>query len=119
MKIRNGFVSNSSSSSFCIYGTCMSFSEIKENIKNSTLLTESYSTEEIEEMEKWDLIEIVEGNTDLYVKYYEGDIWIGREWTSIKDDETGLQFKENTKAEIEKLIGSDVKCSIYEETFYD
>jgi hypothetical protein len=47
MKIRNGFVSNSSSSSFCIYGVCVESSSLanKEedidspsNIKEMTLI---------------------------------------------------------------------------------
>ena len=33
MKVRNGFVSNSSSSSFCIFGTCIELDEMVEKFK--------------------------------------------------------------------------------------
>ena len=48
MKIRNGFVSNSSSSSFCIYGTYIEFDDLMEKIKEMNFLSE----EEIETVEE-------------------------------------------------------------------
>ena len=95
MKIRQGFVSNSSSSSFCIYGCC-----IEEN-----------DIDAIDEKLKEKNIYIVYGPYD--------SVYIGREFTSIKDDETGKQFKENVEKEIEEVLGEKRKCSTFEEGWYD
>ena len=45
----------------------------------------------------------------------DGDVWIGKEWSSIGDDETGRQFKESVKSELEKFLGPDVECETHDE----
>ena len=94
MKKRNGFVSNSSSTSFCIYGA-----SVEDEL--DAKLPEGFG-------------------------YWYGDpnysprqIYIGREWSSIKDDETGKQFKDNVKETLKKLLGKDIKCRIIEEGYFD
>jgi len=37
-------------------------------------------------------------------------IYIGRSWSSIGDDETGKQFKNSVKEEVEKLLGKECDC---------
>ena len=116
MKIRNGFVSNSSSSSFCIYGTFMSFDEIFERVKDSL------SEDELEEIEEDDymLIEKLEDKLgDFEIHQCEGDYWIGKSWTQVGDNETGKEFKENIKTELETLLGPDVDCDTHEEEIYN
>jgi hypothetical protein len=114
MKIRSGFVSNSSSSSFCIYGTYMTFNEILEKVKSS--LTE----DEIEELEEDEYLlrEMLEEKTSMTVYSSEGDYWIGRSWADIGDDETGSEFKESVKGELETILGPDIDCRTHEEEIY-
>jgi len=114
MKIRAGFVSNSSSSSFCIYGTYMDVNEVVEKMKD--FLTE----EEIEliEDEPYEVQELIEEKTDLAVYMSEDSIWIGKSWTSVGDDQTGKQFKDSVQEELEKVFGPDVECGTHEEEIY-
>jgi hypothetical protein len=100
MKIRLGFVSNSSSCSFCIYGIAIDKSTANEG-------------------------ELEEKTTDslLRLEYGEHEGWsyyIGRNWDSIKDDETGAQFKKSIEDEIERLgLGNTGDCCTHEEGWYN
>jgi len=49
----------------------------------------------------------------------DGDPMMGRSWTSIRDDETGGEFKANVKAAMEKVFGEKVQCGSHEEGWYD
>lgn len=123
MKVRSGFVSNSSSSSFCIYGTYLEFSEIIEKLKASNLLTvdESKKIDDDEDEDMYEnLEELLSKKTDLELYFdYEGDsAWIGRDWSSVGDDETGRQFKENVESELIKVFGTDVDFGTHDETIY-
>ena len=91
MKIRVGFVSNSSSSSFLIYGAVVSDDTMKH------------------ELEKEGLSEI----------YGQDDTYIGLSWDQIKDDESGAQFKQRIRDAIKKVCGPDVKCQTFSESWYD
>jgi len=90
MKVRNGFVSNSSSSSFLIYGC---------------IIDSSFANDTIE-----DAIELVFKDTGVRdsVSYWrpEGydDYFIGNSWSNVQDDETGKQFKERTEIAVNKII---------------
>lgn len=74
MKIRLGFISNSSNTSFCIYGRYFDLKDITDEM--------------IIELEELDLEVIGDQNNDGY--------YIGRSYTLIKDNETGKEFKERT-----------------------
>lgn len=96
MKIREGFVSNSSSTSFCIYGVRVDRDDEVENL------------------------EMLAG--DMGLPYYhdpEDGIYIGRDWSTIGDDETGKQFKETTQEKIDKLPIGNKHCGTIEEAWYD
>ena len=101
MKIRTGFVSNSSSSSFCIYGAKLS----KELIKK------------IEETNKeFDCIwEIFEHEKMFYgVECNYSQVCVGLRYDKIGDDETGKEFKERVAKRIEEVVGEKVKCEYIE-----
>lgn len=145
MKTRNGFVSNSSSSSFCIYGTALETDccEIFKTIKNKSpeafkKLKDWVKTwEHPEEMLAWldnmsddypeaiDDIDIVEVLEDVFDKdisiHAPGDydtIYVGREWKDIGGDETGNEFKKDVEKKLSKILGN-VKCDTYEEAWRD
>ena len=102
MKVRNGFVSNSSTQSFCIYGAW---------VDNGPKLDELLKIFEVENA--WDLSYDCEDikNSELDVEVpFEGEngCYIGIPWQNIGDDETGAQFK----AKIQKAIKDIFKDSI-------
>ena len=118
MKIRRGFVSNSSSCSFCIYGVSIEPQKLCEKlVENGIELTK----EDKEDIYDWfdskknkltEKLEIQYGP-----EYGEGDLYIGKEWNSIPDDQTGKEFKKEIEEKIGKLIGKDTKCFTHEEAW--
>lgn len=91
MRIRTGFVSNSSSTSFCIYGT---FLTTKCDDEYEPILP--FSEDDIKTL-----------GLCRYTDYDFDDIvyvYIGRHWCDIEDDETGAAFKQDVKEKITKLL---------------
>ena len=97
MKVRNGFVSNSSTSSFLIFGTYL------EN-----------SSEDI-----YQQFAGVEGIVVHSGPYDEDGVYVGRCPSTIRHDETGKQFKESTQKLIEEKLGREVKCDWMEHAWYN
>jgi len=105
MKIRNGFVSNSSSTSFCIYAAATSQAEFDK------LDTQEFS----QKMKEMGL-----GNWYSNPDSYDNEVFIGRSWNKIKDDETGKQFKESIQKSVKELLGkNDLKFFSHEDSWYD
>jgi hypothetical protein len=119
MKIRNGFVSNSSSSSFCIYGTCLNIDDLFEKLKESNLISEKKLNKIIEDDGLYEIGEFIEKNSDLEVHISDYDVWLGKSWSTIGDDETGREFKEGVKNKLENLLGSDLALNTYNEEIYN
>jgi len=102
MKIRTSFVSNSSSTSFCIYGISTSSSK--------DLPTEVETT-------------LNDLGLNCYYEPYNDTIYIGMSLTKIKDNETFAQFKER----VEKIFAKSGlpketisgKYEVIEDSWYD
>ena len=141
MKIRQGFVSNSSSSSFCIYGITEEESVIKEALIAKGATEEELSDGLGEYLDSWSYdykkregkltaedIAAQEGkffqpeeNFETFNPYYDyGDeIYIGIQWKRIGDDETGMQFMKKIDAKLTELLGKEVECSTLQEAWRD
>ena len=118
MKIRVGFVSNSSTSSFCIYGVYFNSGELTRiittpYIKAKILLTSINKDEtDSNKIKNYDLIEeILNTFPEIDLEYYcpEGSdgVYVGRDWTSIQDEQTAGEFKKSIRETIKKFAKVD------------
>ena len=113
MKIRSGFVSNSSTTSFTIWGMRAEWDdlkdEIKENFENDSQKWYNYTDRytEHEELEiHWDN------------RSFESIVYMGRSLSRMADDEIYGEFKKKTEKELEKMF-KKVKCHIVDVAYYD
>ena len=116
MKIRNGFVSNSSSSSFLIYGATFEEEELMKAAKDNG----QYTDEQFEEEDFFDYDEAeLNLGKDIEIKNINGEIYyIGASWKSVGGNETGNEFKKRVKKALEKYFGRKIKCDTHEEAWY-
>lgn len=131
MKIRNGFVSNSSSSSFCIYGVCVERGDEKhvfsdEIIKSIVAEQLDMVPREVsdETIRNFDLTE-VDDLEYILAKSIGTDCWrgeeafyFGRKWCRIKDDETGAQFKQSIEEKLRGAFKKEPKFETHDEVVY-
>jgi len=97
MKVRRGFVSNSSTTSFCVYGTPVTDGEA--DIFYSHPDRKSFG---------------------LSKKYMQDGLMIlGRSWDQIKDDQAGKQFKEEIEEALQTIFGRPMDCDTWEDGYYD
>jgi hypothetical protein len=91
MKVRTAFVSNSSSTSFCIYGIC-----IEENLIPSSKFQAFHDQDQ-----KYEFVADI--GLDLIYSGDDTSTYIGRHWCNIQDDETGKEFKQSVVKRLAKL----------------
>ena len=105
MKIRNGFVSNSSTSSFCLMGIELTEDQVNDIINDFETdieLDEEYdNTHEI----LYDYIEKNEyGNISYRYDYDLRAYWVGLDINSMQNDETLIGFKKRADTVIKKVF---------------
>jgi hypothetical protein len=133
MKIRNGFVSNSSSSSFMIYGTYLDKSEIiakAKSILTPEQIQEVFFDEDGNEidLDSYDfdfdyslgdkLSKKLGEGIYFYGGYEDEGRYIGASASSFKDEETGAQFKARVGDAL-KLAFGNVSLGFHSEVVYN
>lgn len=119
MKIRTGFVSNSSSTSFCAYGASVSEDKLIEVYNKYKKIKEKCKYRDIYLL----LDEILENykglpQDSIIYNYTECELYIGRDYQSIGDGETGKEFKESTSKSLKELFDID-ECYHMNHVIYD
>lgn len=109
MKIRTGFVSNSSSSSFLIYGVSLESDIILEKLNLN------------EDTDVYDLLSnlLESKGFEIHLPYGDSPYYIGKSWQYVGDNQTGLEFKKQIENELIAVLGSGLKFNSHKESWYN
>jgi len=120
MKIRTGFVSNSSTSSFLIYGTVLDKEEILNLGKSKIPEAAGKEEEENDYDDVYGVLEELFKDTDLeHFIPYDDEVYVGTTWSAVGDNETGKEFKDRVEGQIAKVFGKELPCDSHSEAWHD
>lgn len=138
MKVRLNYVSNSSSSSFCIVGIVATDDEFDVDSKNlrAALVADGLDEEQVNSMDAIEIIDTLYCRCydrkrrmllgDISVKhglenYSSDDVIVGLDIGRMHDDETLGQFKDRAYEQLKKIgfTGNREKISIFVDGGYD
>lgn len=138
MKVRLNYVSNSSSSSFCIVGTVATDDEFDVDSKNfrAALVADGLDEEQVNSMDAPEIIDTMHCRFyerkrrmllgDISVNhglenYSSDDVIVGLDIGRMRDNETLGQFKDRAYEQLKKIgfTGNREKISIYVDGGYD
>jgi hypothetical protein len=112
MKIRTGFVSNSSSSSFCICGINKKHYKIKKSIEADYLLAEA----------KNELVEFFEKHGLSFVEDDDGDSFVGLPINEVfkmsNNNLTLKELKEDIRKKLSAVFMGNLSINVYHGTLY-
>lgn len=108
MKIRQGFVSNSSTTSFCIYGSWVDVPRVVEDPND----------EDSDYLEDYEVLDDICSKHGLSYSSIDSNYAVGLGPDDIKDNETGAQFKKRVQDAISAAFGPH-SCSWIQEAGYD
>lgn len=103
--------------SFCIYGVYWDITDVRTRLRINDLFAE-ISPEEFED--DYELIDTICKNSKylVYISDNDGNVYIGRNFQDIQDDETGAQFKKTVVDEFNRFFDLEHK-NIRFSTFND
>jgi hypothetical protein len=101
VKRRNGFVSNSSATSFCLYGAC---------VDEDVVLGRHPDMDDINDIAK-------KYGLEVKITPYS-NICIGKHPNNIKNDQTGAQFRNEVKKSVSKLMGEPTDVGLQEQCWH-
>jgi hypothetical protein len=121
MKIRIGFVSNSSTTSFMIFGICF-----EDTYELGKMLGLWKTEDEYDDKDEDAIYDTLDQNVNkLDLDHYRNDdnCWyIGTSLSNIKNNETGLQFKQRVAKNLSQLLKKEFgvdDLEILEESWRD